>query len=418
MVVELEPASVERVDLRVEGGTIAERGRDLTTNPDDEIVELRGKLLLPGLVCAHHHLYSVLARGMPGAADGENFLQTLERVWQLDRALDYEAVEISARFGSLEALGAGTTTIFDQHASSNAISGSLVHVARGMNAVGLRGVLCYEVSDRHGAVKREEALEENVAFQQRAQGRFRGMIGAHASFTLSDDALDGIRDAIERTGLGVHIHLAEDAVDGRLSLERYGKSPVQRLSEAQLFTSRSILADAVHLAWPELSYVLSTGAWLVHNPRSNMKNEVGYAPAGKFGSRATLGTGGMMADMFAEAQTAYFRSREAGQPIDVLKYLANGQRLASELFQLPIGPMQAGAAADIIVLDYKPPTPLSSDNLPSHFIFGFHAKWVESVMIDGIWRMWGRRPLSVNPEVVADQAQDTAASLWLRMQSS
>jgi cytosine/adenosine deaminase-related metal-dependent hydrolase len=126
----------------------------------------------------------------------------------------------------------------------------------------------------------------------------------------------------------------------------------------------------------------------------------------------------MAADMFAEAQSAYFRSREAGQPIDVLKYLANAQRLASELFQIPIGAIQPGAAADIIVLDYPSPMPLSADNLAAHFLLGFSARFVESVMIDGIWRMRERRPLGVGAQELAHQARETAASVWERMERS
>jgi len=258
---------------------------------------------------------------MPGPEQPpEDFLQLLERVWwRLDRALDLDAVQLSATIGALDALRCGTTTIFDHHASPRAIQGSLLRVARGISEVGLRGVLAYEVTDRHGEEGRQAGLEENVSFQRKAQGRFRGMIGAHASFTLSDAALEGLRQATEATGAGLHIHLAEDPVDERLSVARYGASPVARLTGAGLLTPNSLVAHAVHLSWPDLSKVISTGSWLAHNPRSNMNNQVGYAPAGKFGSRALLGTDGLGADMLAEAALAHFRAREAGQPIDVLK---------------------------------------------------------------------------------------------------
>jgi cytosine/adenosine deaminase-related metal-dependent hydrolase len=242
------------------------------------------------------------------------------------------------------------------------------------------------------------------------------MIGAHASFTLSDDALRGLKQAVESTGSGLHIRLAEDPVDERQSMAQYGLSPVARLTGAGLLTPKSLVAHAVHLSWPELSNVISSGSWLVHSPRSNMNNQVGYAPAGKFGSRALLGTDGIGADMLAEAQLAHLRSREAGQPIEVLKYLANGHRLASQVFGIPIGILQEGAAADLAILDYRAPTELSAANLASHLLFGFNSRQVEAVMVDGIWRMWARKPLSVNPEVVARQAQEAAAALWPRMQ--
>jgi cytosine/adenosine deaminase-related metal-dependent hydrolase len=178
---------------------------------------------------------------------------------------------------------------------------------------------------------------------------------------------------------------------------------------------KTLVAHAVHLSWPELSQVIGTGSWLVHNPRSNMNNQVGYAPAGKFGARATLGTDGIGADMFFEVQLAASRAKEAGQPIDALRYLANGHRLASQAFGQEIGPLREGAVADLLVLDYRSPTPITSENLAAHLLFGFGARFVESAMVDGIWRLWARRPLSVNPDVVTEQARETAKALWSRM---
>ena len=185
--------------------------------------------------------------------------------------------------------------------------------------------------------------------------------------------------------------------------------------EHELLDSTSVLAHAVHLPWPELSRVLSTGAWIIHNPTSNQNNQVGYAPAGKFGARATLGTDGIGADMFEEARRAHFRAREAGAPIDVLKWLTNGHRLASQVFGGPIGPLREGAVSDLLVLDYHPPTPVTDANLAGHFLFGLASRHVESVMIEGMWRMWARRPLSVAPEALTQRAQEAAKGLWARM---
>ncbi|HEY8206795.1 MAG TPA: amidohydrolase family protein [Myxococcaceae bacterium] len=416
-VIELEPASVERVDLRVEGGLIAARAPMLAAQEGDEVVDLNGKLVMPGLVCAHHHLYSALARGMPPVSPApESFVQVLERVWwRLDRALTLDSIHVSATTGAMEALMCGTTTVIDHHASPSAIEGSLTRIARGVNEVGLRGLLCYEVTDRNGPEGRDAGLVESASFLSKAQGRFRGLVGAHASFTLAHDTLQMLRQMVESTGAPLHIHLAEDPADEKLTFERFGDTPVTRLMDHGLLSAGTVVAHAVHLAWPELSQVIGTGAWLVHNPRSNMNNQVGYAPAGKFGSRATLGTDGIGADMFAEAQLAWFRARDAGLGVDVMKMLANGHRLVSKAFGMEVGPMREGAAADLLVLDYRSPTPLTPENLEGHVLFGFSSRYVESVMVDGIWRLWARRPLSVNPDVVTEQSRKTARELWSRM---
>jgi len=415
--IELEPPLVEPGSLRIDNGKIVARGEAITPLEGDEVVDLAGRYLMPGLVCAHHHLYTVLGRGMPVPSDpATQFSDLIARhFWRLDQALDLDAVQLAATLAGLEALNAGTTTVFDQHSSPKCISGSLLHVARGLNEVGLRGALSYEISDRHGAVAREEALEENVAFQKKSKGRFRGMIGAHASYTLSKDALEGLAAAIKETGAGLHLHLAEDVTDEKVSFEKYGEVPVARLLASNLLNNQSIVAQAVHLSWPELSSVLNTGAWLVHNPRSNMNHQVGYAPAGKFGARATLGTDGIGADMFSEAQIAHLRARDAGQPIDVLRYLANGHRLASQVFGEPVGPLREGAAADLLVLDYRAPTPLTTETLRWHLLNGFGGNCLEAVMVDGVWRRWGRRPVNLDLDALYTRAQELSKAVWSRL---
>jgi cytosine/adenosine deaminase-related metal-dependent hydrolase len=414
-VVELEPALVERVDLRIEGERIVARGPDLQPAPDDEVVALSGKLVFPGLVSAHHRLHMSLGRGMPEPTL-EGYQDALEKVrWKYEAALDGDAVQVAACAGGLEALQCGTTTVFDLHSSPKAVLGALVRVARGLHEVGVRGVLSYAVTDRMGAVGREEGLEETVSFAQKAKGRFRGQVGSGPLFTLGKDALEGLKEALGSTKTGLHVPLAEDPLDEKLSVERHGGTPVERLMAEGLLSPQSLVAHAGHLAWAELAQVIATGAWLVHTPRSNQRLEVGYAPALKFGARATLGADGLSADLFAEAQAAYLRSREAGQPIDVLRYLANGHRLASQAFELQVGPLREGAVADLLILDYLPATPLSAENLAWHVAFGLGSRHVEAVMVDGTWRIWARRPLSVNPMVVADQAREAAAAVWARM---
>lgn len=414
-VVELEPALIERVDLRIEGDRIVARAPDIAPRPDDEVVALSGKLVFPGLVSAHHRLHTSLARGLPEPGVG-SYQETLENHrWRYEGALDGDAVQVAACAGGLEALQCGTTTLFDSHSSPRAIAGSLVRVARGLHEVGVRGVLSYAVTDRKGAVGREEGLEETVGFSRKAKGRFRGQVGAAPLFTVGPEALEGLKEALASTGAGLHVPVAEDPLDEKLSVERHGGSPVTRLMEAGLLSPKSQLAHVGHLAWADLAQLISTGTWVVHTPRSNQRLEVGYAPALKFGARATLGTDGLVADVFAEAQAAYLRSREAGQPIDVLRYLANGHRLASQAFDMPVGALREGAAADLLLLDYLPPTPLNAGNLAWHVVYGLGSRHVEAVMVEGTWRIWARRPLSVSPSVVADQAREAAAAVWARM---
>src|SRR5947207_6701656 len=161
--VQLAPAMVERGDLRIQDGRIVKRGARLRRKPDDEVIDLSGKLVLPGMVCAHTHLYSALARGSPGPPrQPANFREILELVWwRLDRALDDETIYWSAIAGAMDAARAGTTCLFDHHASPSRIKGSLGIVQEALESVGLRGALCYEITDRGGARKRMAGINES-----------------------------------------------------------------------------------------------------------------------------------------------------------------------------------------------------------------------------------------------------------------
>jgi cytosine/adenosine deaminase-related metal-dependent hydrolase len=417
-VVELEPAHVEVTDLRVEPseGRIVARG-ELEPQPGDEVIPLQGKVVMPGLVCGDHHLPRVLAQMVPGGTDGD-YLAAIERRAKFDAALDLDTLEVASAMACLDALLAGTTTLLARHASPSSIEGSLGRIGRAVSTVGMRGVLGYEVSDAHGPALRDRALEENVGFARSARGRLRGRIAADASYVLAAETLRALGEAVSASGAALTLSLAEDPVDERLSRERYGSAPVERLLEAGLLTPKTLVAHAVHLSWPELAQVISTGAWIVHSARANMRWQVGYAPAGKFGARALFGTGDQAADLFAEARLAWLRSKDAGQPIQPLRALANGHRVASEIYDLPIGPMREGAAADLLVLDYRPAAPLTAETLEAHLLNGMGARWVDSVMVDGIWRVWRRTPLSVSADALTRMAQALTPALLERARSS
>lgn len=411
--VELEPAAVEVAPLRVEEGKIVARGAAAVSQPGDEIIDLHGKLVMPGMVSAHHRLYSTLLRGAP--REGTGFASEQQARFRLEESLDLDAVQASAAAGGLEGLMAGTTALLDLNASPRAITDSLSRVARGLSDVGLRAVLAYAVSERLGAVGREEAIDESLSFAKRARGRIRGAFGTHDVEEMSDEGLAALKEAWASTGTLLHLHVGEDPLAEGRSQARWSKTPMERLQEAGLISNLTVIAQGVHLSWPELSAVLDAGAWIAHSPRSNMASQTGTAAAAKFGVRGCLGTDTQSLDVLAEAQIAWLRARDAGQPIDVLRYLANGHRLASLAFGLQVGPLQVGSLADLVIFDYRPPTPLNADTLAQHVLNGLTSRHVESVMVDGIWRLWARKPLGVKPEDIAATARVAAKATWARM---
>ncbi|HEX5472595.1 MAG TPA: amidohydrolase family protein [Lacipirellulaceae bacterium] len=427
LLVQLDPPKVEAGTLRVADGKIVGVGGDAGAAPGDEIVECGGAVLMPGLVNGHTHLYSALAAGMPAPPrPPRNFHEILQFVWwPLDRAHTLESVEVSGLVGALAAVRCGTTTLIDHHASPNAIDGSLSALENGIAAVGCRGVLCYEVTDRNRPDEAPHGLHENERYIKacvgRPEGRFAGMVGAHASFTLEEESLAACVDLAQELGVGVHIHAAEDPVDEKLTLERFGLGLIDRFERVGLLNvPGTILAHGTHFSDADLAVinerVLTVS--IAHNPSSNMNNGVGYAPVAKFARPPQLGTDGIGADMWREARVAEFKSHDAGLPLPFgrsLQMLGQSARFASKCLGVKLGVLEPGASADLMLTNYRPATPLTADNLGSHFLFAMGPEFVRDVMIAGWWVMRKGHVVTCDEAAIRSQSVEVARSLYERM---
>ena len=417
VVTTLDPPTVVEGDVVVHDGRVEAVG----SRPGIPSIDCSGCLVIPGNVCAHHHLYSALARGMPyGLAPPANFVQILQRVWwRLDRALDDAGVGLSAWAGGADALLAGTTTVLDHHASPNAVEGSLDRIAGALADLGVRSVLCYEVSDRDGPEAAAAGIEENRRFLRTSWPLARGMVGAHASFTLSEETLAGCVDAAREFGVGIHVHVAEDAADELDAQARFGKRVAERLADAGALNRSALLAHCVHIDQREAGLIHETGAAVAHNARSNMNNRVGRAPIAGLGGRLALGTDGIDGDLFAESRTAFWRAREDDASVGpewILARLAASSRLAGDLFGEPLlGRIEPGAPADLVVLSYEPPTPLSAENLAAHWAFGLSARHVRDVMVAGDIVVRDRRLTRMPDAELRARCREGAELLWRRV---
>jgi putative selenium metabolism protein SsnA len=426
LLVQLDPPSVEAGNLRVADGKIVGVGGEAASAAGDEIVDCHGAVLMPGLVNGHTHLYSALAAGMPAPPrQPRNFHEILQLIWwRLDRAHTLESVQLSGQIGALAALRCGTTTLIDHHASPNAIDGSLSALESGISSVGCRAVLCYETTCRNRATEAREGLAENERYirlcQERADGRFAGVVGAHASFTLDDDALAGCADLAKRLKTAVHIHVAEDPCDERITHESYGEHLFDRFASHGLFDQKAIFGHCTHLSEADRARVNDREKIVVaHNPRSNMNNGVGYTPVRDF-SNVMLGTDGIGADMWNEARTAMFKSNDAGMSIGFarpLELLGTSARVASSMLGVKLGVLEPGAAADLVLTSYRPATPLHTENLAGHFLFAMGPEFVRDVMIAGEWRLRNAEVFSCDEGATRAKAVEIARGLWQRMSS-
>jgi len=390
-------------------------------------IDARGKVVLPGFICAHHHLYSTMARGFaPPGEPAFTFQEILERLWwKLDRALSTEDVRLSALIPLVECIRNGTTTILDHHASPSCRDGSLGVIADAVLESGIRASLCYEVSDRNVA---GAGVAENDAFLTRLERErspfLAGMVGIHAALTVSDDTLARCRTVAEKHGVGYHIHVAEGVEDHERALRDHGVRTVERLVARGICGQSSLYIHCININEKELELIAESGTTVVHNPESNMNNAVGVSPVLELMRRGVLvglGTDGMASDMPAQMRCAYLLHRLAKRDPRVAfveaptLLLWNNPKIVSRYFPVKLGVLEAGAAADLAMLDYIPPTPLSAQNFLGHFIFGMVDATVDTTIVAGRVLMENKKILSLDEEKLAARSRELAPKMWARI---
>ncbi|MEE4272404.1 MAG: amidohydrolase family protein [Thermoanaerobaculales bacterium] len=387
-------------------------------------LDAAGGLILPGLVNLHHHFYSSLARGLNPGLELGDFGEILSGLWwRIDRALDPETVRLSAELAAADCIRWGATTVFDHHASPSFIHGSLQTIADAVDGAGLSAVLCYEITDRNGHPDALDGLAENLEFFEthRADPRIRGMLGLHASFTVDDATLAAA--ASRPTEMGCHIHLAEDPLDLRVSKLAHGADPVTRLIEHGLVDDRCLAVHGLHLGSDDRRLLAERGAVLVHNPESNANNGVGRLDldsAGADGCRIGLGTDGMSSAMLGSLRAAFLGLR-GGRCDPTLGFtvipelLAVNAETAGRFLDEPqLGRLEPGAPADLCVLDTAPPTPVTSENVFAHLVYGCAVTTVRHTVARGRVLLEDHRFTTLDPRVTADQARAAAPALWER----
>ncbi|OOB78491.1 MAG: chlorohydrolase [Epulopiscium sp. Nuni2H_MBin003] len=382
----------------IDGNTITDVGEleDIKKKyPQAEFLDAKNQLIMPAFVNTHEHIYSAFARGMSiNNYNPNGFLDILDGLWwNIDRHLNLKQTNLSAMATYIECIRNGVTTIFDHHASYGEVEGSLFAIGDAAKECGVRSCLCYEVSDRDG--KQDAAIKENVDFINYAlkdeTEMLRGMMGMHASFTISDKTMD---KAVSATpdGVGFHIHVAEGIEDLHDSLKKYGKRILYRLMDHNILGEKTIAAHCIYVNDAEIELLRQTDTMVVHNPESNMGNACGCPPTlhiFNHGVLTGLGTDGYTHDMIESYKVANILHKHnlcdatvAWGEIPVMLFV-NNPIIANRYFSKPLGILKKGAAADVIILDYVAPTPLNADNINSHILFGMTGRHVVTTIGNG-----------------------------------
>ncbi len=415
---------------------LIENGRILMIAPSKKlmgryttVIDAENKVVMPGFINNHMHFYSTMVRGLGKAKPSKDFNEVLKNLWwRLDKKLSLKDVYYSAIVMMINAIKHGTTTLIDHHASPFAISGSLFEIAKAATIAGLRVSCCYEVSDRDGKKVRDEGIRENEEFirwsKKENSEYIKAMFGLHASFTLNDDTLEKVSDTGNSLGAGFHIHCAEAISDEMDSLKRFGMRVVERLNKFGILNDKSILAHCVHIDKKEMDIIARRGSYVAHNPQSNLNNAVGIADVvgmSKKGIKVLLGTDAMTVNMPEELRVALWTQHlrqnnpSAGFMEVARTLLFNNPEFASEHFGVRLGEISEGAVADIVLIDYIPPTEFNENTVLGHIIYGISEEVVDTTIVGGRVLMKNKKlNLDIDEEEIYRKSRELSKKLWER----
>lgn len=397
---------------------------------EEEFIDAKGKVIMPGLINTHMHIYSAFARGMAGKGPApKNFTDILENLWwRLDKGLTLEDTKYSAYTTYLDCIKNGVTTVFDHHASPYSVEGSLFTIGDVAKELGVRTCLCYETSDRDGEEILKAGIKENINFIKKYnnvnEDMLKGMFGMHAAFTLSDKSLDMCREVMEGLDAGYHIHTSEGIDDLYDSLRNHGKRVVERLMDFDILSDKTIAVHCVHVNSREMEILKQTNTNVVHNPESNMGNAVGCSPVLEFikrGINVGLGTDGYTSDMMESIKVGNIIHKhnlcDPNVGFNEISSMVfdNNRKISAKYFNKEVGTLKEGAYGDVIIVDYNPLTPLNENNINGHIIFGMSGRCVTDTIINGKVVMRNRVINKVDEEKIFSKSRELAQKLWERI---
>ena len=375
---------IDGTKIKAVGETAALRAR----YPEAEFLDARGGVIMPAFINAHTHIYSALARGLSIKGNNPtNFYEVLDGTWwAIDRKLTLKGTKASADALYIDCIKQGVTTIFDHHASYCEIPGSLFQIAESAKQFGIRSCLCYEVSDRDGEEKCLQAIQENADF-----------------ITWCEKEKDPMLAAMYD------------------SLQNYGRRPVQRLHDHGILGEKTVLGHCIHVNTAEIELIKNTDTMVVNNPESNMGNAVGICPVlplSKAGILLGMGTDAYTNDMLESLKVALCSQRSNAcapnvawcEVTDML--FKNNAKIGARYFDAPLGVLEPGAAADVIVMDYKPFTPFSDANIDGHMIFGMTGRQCQTTIANGKLLMKDRELIGIDEEAVNAHILEESKKLW------
>jgi 5-methylthioadenosine/S-adenosylhomocysteine deaminase len=433
-----QPQRLKRVDLIVSGGTVVTMDASRSVIEDGaiavaggrivavgkrsdiarqyaarDVIDARGRAVIPGLINGHTHVPMTLFRGIADDLDLNEWLTKF--IFPAEaKNVNEEFVRAGAQLGLAEMIRGGTTTYCDMYYFEDAI-------AEETERAGVRGLLGETVIDF--PVPDNKTWPDAMRYTERYVARWKGnrlitaAIAPHAPYTVSEAHLREVRAFADRTGASIVTHVAETRKEVEDISRDHGARPVEYLARIGFLGPREVFAHTIHLTEGEINLLKQNGIGSVHNPQSNMKLASGVAPVPQMmraGVAVGLGTDGAASnndlDMWEEMDTAAkLHKLTTGDPKVLTAEEAlslatiNGARALH--MESDIGSLETGKRADIVVVDLDALNQTPRYNIYSHLVYATKAADVRTVVIEGRVVMRERRLLTLNEALIKQKAR-------------
>ncbi len=412
--------------LYIGRGTILDFGKEkdvLNRNSSvTERIDVKGKIVMPGYIDLHNHLYSSFFQNIP-ADKIKNFSEYMDNYWwKLTEKLNSDGVYYSTVKGLINSIKNGVTTVFNLHSSPNCLDDSLFDIADAFEELSMRGIIAYEISNKNSDKKAERMLDLNSEFIKELQSNplITGMLGLSSAYEASDSLLKKIAGELKRTGSGLMMHLAESEDEDELSLKKFNKYSIDRLQEFGLLNSKTILSSSNYLDETDADIILQTNSNIVLTPSSSFYKGLDHAPIDLYSKRKIpigLGSDGMYSSIASEASFLHKVIRQEEKGFDsgnseIFNLLSSqSYEIANKFVSKSVGQIKLGASADFIIVDYIPELEIDADNIYSQYLYGVLPARISSTVVAGNFVMKDFEVMGVDEEEVNAKFQEVAKSL-------
>jgi cytosine/adenosine deaminase-related metal-dependent hydrolase len=422
---------IERGYVKIDDGKIESVNRGYSRGSADTVIDARGKIAIPGLICTHNHMYGILTHGMPVRKPPSSFYQFLQDFWwpHVEYQIGEQEITAATQMACTLMAKTGTTTFADILEAPNSVPGALETEARVVEKSGLRGTLSFEASERAGGSKADDALNENARFIEKRnhrESKVRGMMCTHTIFTCSKEFLERARDLAGKLQVGIQIHLEEGRYESEYSTQRHGKLPVEVYEEIGFLNSELLASQCVHTQPREAEILKKYDVKLSHMPISNCEVGGGIAPVPEFlqaGLTVGLGTDGYVTDMFEVMRAAFLihkaRLENASiMPAPVVFEMATVDGAKALGLEKRVGSIEVGKQADIVLLDSKKfPTPITPENAYSQLVAHGNGEDVDTVLVSGETIVEKGEMKTLDERRAVRECSRTALQLWNKSQN-